>query len=160
MNLIGRERGYHGVGFGGISVGGMVNNRKWFGPLLAGVMDRFGFGDRWAFQALHDDGRCYGMPLERVQELYRTAALIINYHGGTMPLPEHAETGRLAQFLYHCCGDFRHVHCSSCCFQIKKRGHQPPFASLARRGSNKTQACCPSSLTSTNSSASPPAMIS
>jgi beta-alanine--pyruvate transaminase len=35
--LIGRERGYHGVGFGGISVGGMVNNRKYFGPLLAGV---------------------------------------------------------------------------------------------------------------------------
>jgi beta-alanine--pyruvate transaminase len=35
--LIGRERGYHGVGFGGISVGGMVNNRKFFGPLLAGV---------------------------------------------------------------------------------------------------------------------------
>ena len=29
--LIGRERGYHGVGFGGISVGGMVNNRKFFG---------------------------------------------------------------------------------------------------------------------------------
>src|SRR6185312_15855206 len=29
--LIGRERGYHGVGFGGISVGGMVNNRKYFG---------------------------------------------------------------------------------------------------------------------------------
>ena len=35
--LIGRERGYHGVGFGGISVGGMVNNRKFFGSLLAGV---------------------------------------------------------------------------------------------------------------------------
>lgn len=35
--LIGRERGYHGVGFGGISVGGMVANRKFFGPLLAGV---------------------------------------------------------------------------------------------------------------------------
>jgi beta-alanine--pyruvate transaminase len=35
--LIGRERGYHGVGFGGISVGGIVNNRKFFGPLLAGV---------------------------------------------------------------------------------------------------------------------------
>ena len=35
--LIGRERGYHGVGFGGISVGGMVNNRKVFGPMLAGV---------------------------------------------------------------------------------------------------------------------------
>ena len=35
--LIGRERGYHGVGFGGISVGGIVTNRKFFGTLLAGV---------------------------------------------------------------------------------------------------------------------------
>jgi beta-alanine--pyruvate transaminase len=35
--LIGRERGYHGVNFGGISVGGMVANRKHFGTLLAGV---------------------------------------------------------------------------------------------------------------------------
>ena len=35
--LIGRERGYHGVGFGGISVGGIVANRKHFGSLLAGV---------------------------------------------------------------------------------------------------------------------------
>jgi beta-alanine--pyruvate transaminase len=35
--LIGRERGYHGVGFGGISVGGIVANRKFFGALLAGV---------------------------------------------------------------------------------------------------------------------------
>ncbi|MBL4917316.1 aspartate aminotransferase family protein [Szabonella alba] len=35
--LIGRERGYHGVNFGGISVGGIVNNRKVFGSLLAGV---------------------------------------------------------------------------------------------------------------------------
>lgn len=35
--LIGRERGYHGVGFGGISVGGLVNNRRHFGTLLTGV---------------------------------------------------------------------------------------------------------------------------
>ncbi|NJS38346.1 MAG: aspartate aminotransferase family protein [Rhodobacteraceae bacterium] len=35
--LIGRERGYHGVNFGGISVGGIVNNRKVFGTLLGGV---------------------------------------------------------------------------------------------------------------------------
>ena len=35
--FIGRERGYHGVGFGGISVGGMVNNRKQFGTMLPGV---------------------------------------------------------------------------------------------------------------------------
>jgi beta-alanine--pyruvate transaminase len=35
--LIGRERGYHGVNFGGISVGGIVTNRKMFGSLLTGV---------------------------------------------------------------------------------------------------------------------------
>ena len=35
--LIGRERGYHGVGFGGISVGGIVNNRRFFGTALGGV---------------------------------------------------------------------------------------------------------------------------
>jgi beta-alanine--pyruvate transaminase len=35
--LIGRERAYHGVNFGGISVGGIVSNRKMFGTLLTGV---------------------------------------------------------------------------------------------------------------------------
>jgi beta-alanine--pyruvate transaminase len=35
--LVGRERGYNGVGFGGISVGGIVSNRKFFGSLLTGV---------------------------------------------------------------------------------------------------------------------------
>jgi beta-alanine--pyruvate transaminase len=35
--LIGRERGYHGVGFGGIAVGGIAGNRKHFGPTLAGI---------------------------------------------------------------------------------------------------------------------------
>jgi beta-alanine--pyruvate transaminase len=38
VRLIGREKGYHGVGFGGISVGGMVNNRKAFAAsLIPGV---------------------------------------------------------------------------------------------------------------------------
>ena len=36
--LVGRERGYHGAGFGGTSVGGIGNNRKSFGPLLPGVL--------------------------------------------------------------------------------------------------------------------------
>ena len=37
--LIGRERGYHGVGMGGISVGGMSANRKMFSPLLLQAVD-------------------------------------------------------------------------------------------------------------------------
>ncbi len=35
--FIGREKGYHGTNFGGVSVGGLVNNRRSFGPLLPGV---------------------------------------------------------------------------------------------------------------------------
>lgn len=37
VRLIGRERGYHGVNFGGMSVGGIANNRKMFGALVSGV---------------------------------------------------------------------------------------------------------------------------
>ena len=37
VRQIGRERGYHGVNFGGMSVGGMPLNRKMFGALVAGV---------------------------------------------------------------------------------------------------------------------------
>jgi hypothetical protein len=59
------------------------------------LMRRFDLAGRWAFHALHDDGRCYGMSEARLKELYASAALIINYHGGTEPLPEHAATGRL-----------------------------------------------------------------
>jgi beta-alanine--pyruvate transaminase len=38
MRFVGRERGYHGVNFGGWSVGGMVNNRKAFGLGIPGVV--------------------------------------------------------------------------------------------------------------------------
>ncbi len=37
FRFVGRERAYHGVGFGGLSVGGLGSNRKQFGPLLPGV---------------------------------------------------------------------------------------------------------------------------
>ena len=37
VRLIGRERGYHGVNFGGMAVGGMTANRKMFGSLVTGV---------------------------------------------------------------------------------------------------------------------------
>jgi hypothetical protein len=59
------------------------------------VMRRFDLGDRWAYQALHADGRCHGMSEGRLKELYRSADLLINHHGGTEPLPEHSATGRL-----------------------------------------------------------------
>src|ERR687893_777633 len=62
---------------------------------IAAVMRRFDLGDRWAFHALHADGRYYGMSESRLKQLYRSAALIINLHGGTQPLPEHSATDRL-----------------------------------------------------------------
>ncbi len=69
--LIGRERGYHGVGFGGISVGGMANNRKWFGSLLNGVDH---------MPHTHDPARAFtrGVPLHGAgiaDELERIVAL-------------------------------------------------------------------------------------
>jgi beta-alanine--pyruvate transaminase len=37
VRFVGRERAYHGVGFGGIAVGGIASNRKQFGNMLGGV---------------------------------------------------------------------------------------------------------------------------
>lgn len=59
------------------------------------VMRRFDLADKWAFHALHDDDRCFGMTELQLRELYRSADLLINYHGGTEPQPEHLETGKL-----------------------------------------------------------------
>jgi hypothetical protein len=62
---------------------------------IAGVMRPFGLERRWAFHALHSTGACHGMDLAELNRLYDSAAVIINLHGGTMPLAEHARTGRL-----------------------------------------------------------------
>jgi GT2 family glycosyltransferase len=59
------------------------------------VMRRFDLGDRWAFVGLHDDGRYYGLSEQKLHELYRSAALLINLHGGTEPRPELYATDRL-----------------------------------------------------------------
>jgi hypothetical protein len=59
------------------------------------VMERFGFPGKWAFHALHSDGRCYGMSRAELERLYTSAEVLINLHGGTAPLEEHAATGRL-----------------------------------------------------------------
>jgi GT2 family glycosyltransferase len=62
---------------------------------IARTLRRFDLGDRWAFRALHDDGRCYGMSERELERLVGSTELLINLHGGTEPLPELAATGRL-----------------------------------------------------------------
>jgi len=61
---------------------------------LRRIMHRFGFQRRWAFHA-PQVGRVYGMTESELLRLYGSAELLINLHGGTLPLPEHAATGRL-----------------------------------------------------------------
>jgi hypothetical protein len=62
---------------------------------IAAVLKRFDLADRWAYHAVGASGKCFGMSKLRLSELYRSAALLINLHGGTVPLPEHYATGRL-----------------------------------------------------------------
>jgi GT2 family glycosyltransferase len=59
------------------------------------VLKRFGFERRWAFHALHADGAYFGLPERTVRRLYRDSALIVNLHGATLPLPEHAAGDKL-----------------------------------------------------------------
>jgi glycosyltransferase involved in cell wall biosynthesis len=62
---------------------------------LERTLGRFGFGGRWAFHALHSDGRVYGLAESKLAELYSRAAAILNLHGGTLPRPEQSASGRL-----------------------------------------------------------------
>ncbi|GLS22903.1 aspartate aminotransferase family protein [Labrys miyagiensis] len=89
FRLIGRERGYHGVGFGGISVGGIVSNRKMFGTMLTGVDHIRHTHDlsRNAFsRGLPEFGAEYAEDLERVIALHDAstiAAVIIEPVAGS-----------------------------------------------------------------------------
>lgn len=65
--LIGRVGGYHGVGFGGISAGGMPSNRKMFGGLLTGV-DHLPF-PHGAKSAAHTRGQSCADPMTFLAEL-------------------------------------------------------------------------------------------
>src|SRR5437868_6062304 len=94
VRLIGRERGYHGVGFGGIAVGGIVANRKFFGALIAGVDHLPATYDR-AHQAFSkgepDWGAHLADELERIVTLHDAstiAAVIVEpMSGSTGVLP-------------------------------------------------------------------------
>jgi predicted glycoside hydrolase/deacetylase ChbG (UPF0249 family) len=62
---------------------------------IEGVMRRFDFDGSWAFHALHGDRSCRGLTEGQLTQLYRSADLIINLHGGTIPQPEHKFSDRL-----------------------------------------------------------------
>jgi len=83
QRLIGREKAYHGMGFGGVSVGGLVKNRQTFGLLLPGT-DHIGHTldlERSAFsRGLPEDGAERADDLERLVQLHgaeNIAALIV-----------------------------------------------------------------------------------
>src|SRR3954464_13150324 len=59
------------------------------------VCRRFGFAGKWAYHARHHDERVHGMSDTQLRDLYRSADLIINLHGGTEPLPDHYASNRL-----------------------------------------------------------------
>ena len=87
--LIGRERGYHGVGFGGISVGGIPANRKMFGSMLAGVdhLPHTHLPDRNAFsRGQPEHGAYLADELERLVALHdgsTIAAVIVEPMAGS-----------------------------------------------------------------------------
>ncbi|HSO47370.1 MAG TPA: aminotransferase class III-fold pyridoxal phosphate-dependent enzyme, partial [Rhizobiaceae bacterium] len=94
FRLIGRERGYHGVNFGGISVGGIVSNRKMFGTLLTGVdhMRHTHQPDKNAFsRGMPEHGAELADDLERIALLHdpsTIAAVIVEpVAGSTGVLP-------------------------------------------------------------------------
>ena len=58
------------------------------------IMQRFDFGSSWSYHDLFHD-TYYGLQQQQVKQLYSSAALLINMHGGTVPLAEHSATGRL-----------------------------------------------------------------
>src|SRR5262249_39663416 len=87
--LIGRERGYHGVGFGGISVGGMVGNRKTFGNMLGSVdhLRHTHAPARIAFpRGIPEHGAGFADALERLAALHAApniAAVIVDPVAGS-----------------------------------------------------------------------------
>jgi len=73
VRIIGRERGYHGVGMGGISVGGMVANRKMFAPLMIPNVDHLPHTYNPKEMAFTKGQPTWGLHL--VEELERLVAL-------------------------------------------------------------------------------------
>ncbi|MBL8672496.1 MAG: aspartate aminotransferase family protein [Alphaproteobacteria bacterium] len=89
QRLIGRERGYHGTGFGGISVGGIVKNRMFFGSLLNGVdhlPHTFDLSKQKFSRGMPDYGAHFADELERIVALHdasTVAAVIVEPVAGS-----------------------------------------------------------------------------
>src|ERR1700691_3504123 len=88
--LIGREKGYHGVGFGGMSVGGMVNNRKFFASAMLPSVDHLqhtlDIGHNAFSRGLPHWGMHLANDLERLVALHDAstiAAVIVEPIGGS-----------------------------------------------------------------------------
>jgi beta-alanine--pyruvate transaminase len=93
--LIGRERGYHGVGFGGVSVGGLVNNRRMFPTLPADHLSQTHLPQLNGFsQGQPDHGAELADELERLTQLHggeTIAAVVVEPvagSGGVLPPPK------------------------------------------------------------------------
>jgi len=109
FRLIGRERGYHGVNFGGISVGGLGANRKMYGPMLTGVDHIRHTHDltRNAFsRGQPEHGVEFAEDLERLVQLHdpsTIAALIIEPMAGSagVILPPKGYLPRIREICDH-----------------------------------------------------------
>ncbi len=56
---------------------------------LVPILEAHGFGDRWAFRGVYQDGKCYGMNEQQILQLYREADAFLNVTGGQELREEH-----------------------------------------------------------------------
>ncbi|HEY4927753.1 MAG TPA: glycosyltransferase [Acidimicrobiales bacterium] len=69
------------------------------GALAVDFLDRtlrpWGMGERWSFQTPGDPAATLGVDHRTMERVFDRAEVVLNLHGGTVPLPEHVATGRL-----------------------------------------------------------------
>jgi GT2 family glycosyltransferase/glycosyltransferase involved in cell wall biosynthesis/SAM-dependent methyltransferase len=69
------------------------------GALAEDFLDRtlrpWGMGERWSFQTPGDPSATRGVDHRTMVRAFDRAEVVLNLHGGTVPLPEHVATGRL-----------------------------------------------------------------
>jgi hypothetical protein len=75
-------------------IGSPTEDRSYAVGYIGKVMDRAGFAGRWAYVDV-ERGEVYGLSRARLEELYRTAAAILNLCGATAPRAEHRQGARL-----------------------------------------------------------------